>query len=87
MVIYNLICEKTDEPCAAEVRSFGNLDKAKEELERILNGSWSCYAIDKENFEKAKKDLKNNKNLAFTLVINPSDMINLECHIEVTTVE
>lgn len=85
--VYNLICEITDEPCSAEVRTFANLEDAKTALNDIMVGCFENYNLEQDAITMARKSLEDGEGKAFTILLRPDDEIEFNAHIERTFVE
>ena len=85
--VYNLICEITDEPCSAEVRTFANLEDAKTALNDIMLGCFENYNLEEQIVTMARKSLEDGEGKAFTILLRPDDEIEFNAHIERAFVE
>ena len=85
--VYNLICEITDEPCSAEVRTFANLEDAKTALNDIMVGCFENYSLEEQIVTMARKSLEDGEGKAFTILLRPNDEVEFNAHIERAFVE
>ena len=86
-VVYNLICEKTDEPCSAEVRSFRDLETAKDVLKKIMNDYFDNLVLEADVISDACDSLKDSDGMSFTILLYPDDEVEVNCRIERTVLE
>lgn len=85
--VYVIICERTDEPCAAEVQAFSTKDAAKAALKTIFDKSKICFDLTCKQVKEAEASFKEHNEESFVIELDEDDGVHFYCRIEILKIK
>ena len=85
--VYILVGERSDEPCAADLRAFSTLETAKVAIEENYHSMLKMFDLTFEQAQEMEKSFQEHDGEAFSVVIDESDFTEYYCRIECVDIE